>query len=87
MKNEIKIFYSEDWKDYELLDTGAKEKLERLGKYTFIRPLEGAIWPKTLSQKEWERADGKFWTCHAVWIDRQLRPRRGGSDADGAGVV
>jgi len=46
MKNEIKIFCSKDWKDYELLDTGEGEKLERFGEYLFIRPYEEAVWKK-----------------------------------------
>jgi len=62
---EIKLFYSKDWVDYELLDTGEGEKLERVGKYTFVRPAESAIWPKTLGKKEWEQADGKFWSSKA----------------------
>src|SRR3989344_6755969 len=70
MKNEIKIFCSKDWSfdsaqdkaDYELLDTGEGEKLERFGPHTFVRPLENAVWPKTLAKKEWEKADGKFWS-------------------------
>src|SRR3989344_1980802 len=62
---EIKIFYSKDWQDYELLDTGEGEKLERFGKYTFVRPYEDAVWPKALTeeaQKTWANADGKFWS-------------------------
>lgn len=59
---EIKLFYSKDWEDYELLDTGEGEKLERFGKYVFVRPYDDAVWPKTLLKKEWEKADGKFWS-------------------------
>lgn len=62
MKNEIKIFTPENWIDYELLDTGEGEKLERFGKYTFIRPFEDAVWKKTVSKSEWEKNDGKFWS-------------------------
>jgi len=62
MQTEIKLFYSKDWKDYELLDTGEGEKLERFGKYTFVRPYEDAVWKKTLGNKEWAKADGKFWS-------------------------
>jgi len=58
----IKTFYSKDWTDYEMLDTGDGEKLERFGKYTFVRPYENAFWKKTLSEKEWAKADGKFWS-------------------------
>ena len=63
---EIKIFTSKNWVDYELLDTGQDngqgEKLERFGKYIFVRPYENAFWKKTLGEKEWDNADGKFWS-------------------------
>lgn len=62
MQNQIKLFYSKDWSDYELLDTGEGEKLERFGPYTFVRPYEDAVWKKTLPEKEWNKADGKFWS-------------------------
>ena len=62
MQNQIKIFSSQNWSDYSLMDTGGGEKLEQFGKYTFVRPCEDAIWPKTLSQKEWDNADGKFFS-------------------------
>lgn len=72
MKREIKIFYAKDWIDYELLDTGEGEKLEHFGPYTFVRPYEDAIWSKTLSTKEWNKADGKFWSskvgAKAGWV-------------------
>jgi len=62
MKEDIKVFYSKDWVDYELLDTGEGEKLERVDKYKFIRPYEDAVWKKTLSKKDWVEIDGKFFT-------------------------
>ena len=65
MKKEIKIYCAKDWQDYELLDTGEGEKLERFGPYTFVRPYEDAVWSKTLTkevQKTWMDADGKFWS-------------------------
>jgi len=65
MENEIKIFCAKDWTDYELLDTGEGEKLERFGPYTFVRPYENAIWKKTLPVKDWDKANGKFWSSKA----------------------
>ncbi len=41
--------------EYELIDTGDFEKLERFGKYITIRPEPQAIWSKNLSEKEWEK--------------------------------
>lgn len=58
----IKLFYSKDFVDYQLLDTGEGEKLERVGPHTFVRPCEDAVWKKTLDKKEWENIDGKFWS-------------------------
>ena len=62
-ENKIKIFCAKYWPDYELLDTGEGEKLERFGKYVFVRPYEDAFWPKANEFKErWVKADGKFWS-------------------------
>lgn len=48
-------FPSENWKDYELLDSGRGEKLERFGEYVLARPEPKALWNKTLSEDEWGR--------------------------------
>jgi 23S rRNA (cytosine1962-C5)-methyltransferase len=46
--------------DYELMDSGEGEKLERYGRFVFSRPDPQALWPRRLSEKEWQKADGKF---------------------------
>ncbi len=46
--------------DYELLDTGDGEKLERFGKYVVRRPEPQAIWHKSLKESEWLEADASF---------------------------
>jgi len=46
--------------DYELIDSGNEEKLERYGKYVLRRPDPQALWNKTLSEKEWKEADAFF---------------------------
>ncbi len=47
--------------DYELIDTGDFEKLERFGRYVTRRPEPQAIWRRTLSEEEWRRAaDASF---------------------------
>ena len=43
------------WKDYEIVDSGNFEKLERFGKYYLMRPEPKALWDRTLSLQEWER--------------------------------
>ena len=49
----LELRYPSSWKDYELIDSGDGEKLERFGKYTLIRPEPQAIWSKVLSDKDW----------------------------------
>lgn len=43
------------WQDYELIDCGDFEKLERFGKFITIRPEPQAVWKKRFSEKEWEK--------------------------------
>jgi 23S rRNA (cytosine1962-C5)-methyltransferase len=40
--------------DYELIDSGNFQKLERFGKYILSRPEPQALWDKTLSENEWD---------------------------------
>ncbi len=42
------------WQEYELLDCGNFEKLERFGKIITARPEPQAIWGKSLSAEAWE---------------------------------
>ena len=42
-----------DWLDYELIDSGNFEKLERFGKYFLIRPEPKALWNRELPEREW----------------------------------
>ena len=46
---------SESWKDYELLDSGNGEKLERYGSYVLRRPEPKALWTPSLGESEWRR--------------------------------
>lgn len=49
------------WTDYELIDSGNYEKLERFGKHILVRPEPQAVWQKSLPEKEWEdMADAIF---------------------------
>ncbi len=49
----------ENWPDYELIDTGGGEKLERFGTYVLARPEPQAIWRKALSEL-WFEKDAHF---------------------------
>ncbi len=54
------LFDSPSWRDYALLDTGDGSKLERFGKYIFLRPESQAMWKRSLSDSEWGRAHAVF---------------------------
>jgi 23S rRNA (cytosine1962-C5)-methyltransferase len=45
----------QNFKDYELIDVGNFEKLERFGQVITIRPEPQAVWDKSLSHGEWEK--------------------------------
>jgi 23S rRNA (cytosine1962-C5)-methyltransferase len=62
MKQEtIKLETPQNWHEYQLIDSGGFEKLERFGKYILRRPEPQAAWDKTLPEPEWER------TAHATF--------------------
>jgi 23S rRNA (cytosine1962-C5)-methyltransferase len=57
----VLLLTPQNFPDYELLDCGNFEKLERFGKYITIRPEPQALWDAAMSQREWEkRAHVKF---------------------------
>ena len=51
----MQILSPQNFTDYELIDVGGFEKLERFGEYITIRPEPQAVWDKTLSNTEWEK--------------------------------
>jgi 23S rRNA (cytosine1962-C5)-methyltransferase len=77
---QIHLLTSPDWKDYELLDSGAGQKLERYGPYRLIRPEPEAVWNPALPEKDWKTAHASFipspeengghWQLHAKVSER-----------------
>ncbi len=56
----ITIEYPNDWTDYELLDTGEGEKMERFGTYTMARPDPRALWHKNLPPEQWHAVSATY---------------------------
>lgn len=54
------MFVSDKWKDYELIDAGGGERLERWGKYILIRPDPQVIWESERKNPLWKKADGVY---------------------------
>jgi len=48
------------WRDYELLDSGSGQKLERFGPYRLVRPEAEAVWKPALPESEWRSADAFY---------------------------
>ncbi|MEG0891175.1 MAG: class I SAM-dependent methyltransferase [Bacteroidales bacterium] len=55
----------QNWKDYELIDSGNFEKLERFGPYILARPEPKALWDKSLPNSEWESMAHTWFTTGA----------------------
>ena len=54
------MWIADGWKDYELLDCGGGEKLERWDKQILVRPDPQAIWETDHSHPGWRRANGRY---------------------------
>jgi 23S rRNA (cytosine1962-C5)-methyltransferase len=71
------LLHPASWKDYELLDSGRFEKLERFGKVVLIRPEPQAIWEPVLSETEWNKQ------AHAHFTREQKDNFRFGDEVTG----
>ena len=47
------MWIADGWQDYELLDCGGGEKLERWGRQILVRPDPQAIWETEHSNRGW----------------------------------
>lgn len=63
--------------DYQLLDSGKGRKLERFGPLTLARPCPQALWPPSLPDEHWARADASFQRDKRIgWGDSPRGPER-----------
>ncbi len=54
------MWIADGWKDYELIDCGGGEKLERWGKYILVRPDPQAIWQTPRTDPRWGKANARY---------------------------
>ncbi len=69
------MWYSQNWKDYELLDTSDGERLERWGDYILIRPDPQIIWKNAARHPAWKKADGIYRRSNSgggAWVKNKL---------------
>ncbi|QMW05771.1 class I SAM-dependent methyltransferase [Spirosoma foliorum] len=67
----IQLITPKPWAEYELIDSGNFQKLERFGDFILSRPEPQAIWDKSLSDQDWERQ------AQAVFRRDRQSPERG----------
>ena len=67
------------WEEYELLDSGDGQKLERFGQYRLVRPEVEALWQPALPEAVWKDANASFVTRDELhgghWVINDL-PKR-----------
>ena len=73
----MQILFPTHWKDYELVDSGNFEKLERFGQFILIRPEPQAIWQAAMDREEWLKR------AHAVFNREQSDNYRFSDDVKG----
>ncbi|KXK25921.1 MAG: oxidoreductase [Bacteroidetes bacterium OLB12] len=73
----LNLIYPSSWNDYELLDSGNFEKLERFGKVILIRPEPQAIWQPVLTETDWKQK------AHAHFTREQKDNFRFGDEVKG----
>lgn len=54
------MFVATDWDDYEIIDTGDGEKLERWGDIVLRRPDPQIIWPLTNEHQAWKNSSAHY---------------------------
>ena len=54
------MFLANSWTDYEVLDTGDGEKLERWGDYILVRPDPQVIWDTPHTHAGWKKKNGHY---------------------------
>lgn len=76
------MWLSDEWKDYEVLDTSNGEKLERWEKYVLVRPDPQVIWNTPKKNPLWKKYDARYcrsstgggaWSAHHLPERWQVR--------------
>ena len=72
------MFMADGWKDFEVLDTGGGEKLERWGDILLARPDPQVIWPRE-NEALWQKAQAHYTRSErggGAWEFREKLPEK-----------
>ena len=73
-----------DLHGYELLDSGAFQKLERFGSVVLSRPCAQAVWQQTLAKADWQKVTATFFRDGGnQWRGRDKLPETWAIEVDG----
>jgi 23S rRNA (cytosine1962-C5)-methyltransferase len=73
------MYLANEWKDYELIDTGDGEKLERWGGFVLRRPDPQVIWPASADEALWNNANADYHRSSSgggQWKEKVKLPER-----------
>ncbi len=72
------MWVADQWKDYELIDCGWGEKLERWGDKLLVRPDPQAIWNTPRKHRGWRKPDARYARSSSgggQWADKSVPQR------------
>ena len=72
------MWVSDQWRDYELIDCGRGEKLERWGDQLLVRPDPQAIWNTPRTNRGWKVNAGRYArssTGGGQWLNKSMPQR------------
>ena len=74
----MNVLSTKGFKDYELIDSGNGQRLERFGKYTLVRPDPQAIWKPKKDNSIWEKADAVYESFgnKGKWVNKNKVPEK-----------
>ncbi len=72
------ILSTKGFKDYELIDSGNGQRLERFGKFILVRPDPQVIWKPKKDNSFWEKADAVYESFgnKGRWINKNKVPEK-----------
>lgn len=59
------MYIADQWTDFEVIDTGEGDKLERWGNYVLRRPDPQIIWPIQELDEQWRKADAHYYRSNS----------------------